>query len=415
MSTNKISNEINKLIDTNITNKSKINQILGVSIFKGISDSLKKQNNIKNGKGLTDIDINILKNLNKYVKHGTGLRLAGQGNLDSVKSLLQKNKKIKIHISDILGKDWKQKNHKLKLIFAHSILKNNNMINSNNQTGKGFFDDISNGISSGFKAIGKTVKNVNNKVGNELKNFINGKTSFSPSKLLSYTSAAIGGLGAISALIPGIDIISVPAASAISLGLKSGSLALKTSGRGLFPAGAGLDLSDLSSGRGIDIFPKDIQKFIIKYPLLTKKISNLIKRGQGREQENQQGSGKITKLLSSLGLIGNYSSRMSLALYHYLLEHPTLAARISLKGTANITGKGCEKIKKYKRKKGLIIGTKQDVWNDKSPCEITTGGLKKCDLMIGKGKKIISKKKHMRGKLLYEQNKHKLTPFKKKI
>ena len=61
----------------------------------------------------------------------------------------------------------------------------------------------------------------------------------------------------------------------------------------------------------------------------------------------------------------------------------------------------------------MIIGIKKEVWIDKLPHKITSGGLMKKDLMKGKGNKIISKKRHDVGKRLYERCKDKLTPFKK--
>ena len=48
------------------------------------------------------------------------------------------------------------------------------------------------------------------------------------------------------------------------------------------------------------------------------------------------------------------------------------------------------------------IGSKVQVWNGKA--DKTIGGLKKDDLMKNKRGKIVSKKKHEQGKIMYEKN-----------
>lgn len=365
-----------------------------------------------------------------------------------IQDIINQHKHKKIHIKDVFGAQWKEKGQQLL-----------NALKQARKLQKG--GDIFSDIGKVAKKVGKSVKKVGKKVYKSTKKlrdagykkmvqFVNGKTKFKPSQLLSYASATVGIAGAISGLIPGVDIISVPLASASALGLKSASLALKTSGRGIIPkrylnwaqknpdkAKHVLDYLKKQKGRGIlkkalvgivglslygflkenpqairqignlisqkmggginpiKKMPKKAQTFFNKYPIISKKLANLAKKGSG-----QSGSGKLTSLLASAGLVTASASIGAYALYEYLLQNPSVATKIAVKGAVKLLGsglslsggklpRGCQMLPN-----GKIKCDKYSVWNNIHPK--TRGNLTKKDLMQ-KGNKIISIKKHAQG------------------
>ena len=176
--------------------------------------------------------------------------------------------------------------------------------------------------------------------------------------------------------------------------------------------GSGLAIAGQDGGR----LPLKLMKFIEAQPALAKKIGLLAKKGKGY----QSGSGTISKLVAAAGLIGTTAAGTAYALYNYALENPAFTAKLAAKGVKlALTGSGVSLAggkhdmygKKYRRKKGKIIGTKAQVYCPNMPHGITSGGLYKDDLMKGKGKKIISKKRHELGLKMYKMNIGKLTPF----
>ena len=503
--------------------------IIGGSILGAIGAALYHSGS--KGKGMTGagtvkkVDQEFVKRMKKLLKphhvekmkggmimlSGQGLRLAGQGKKQSItnqhiKQFMNHHKNTKIHISDLLGKDWRKK----KNSFQKAVER---VLEMRAQQGGNLWKKIKKGTKKGLAEVGKFSKKAGKKIGHELKRFIDGKTKFKPSTLMNILGGAVGVVGAASAFIPGVDLISVPAASAAALGLKSAGTILKSTGRGKkvvkdkvpddvkqlmlqnrylghsmvnkhqgagmlpmkhmnyikkypekvkmilnalkkYQSGQGLlkkalvgvgglalygflkenphlisqvgnMLAKYMAGRGTSLagggtslaggalkLPAKLSKFVRDHPNISKKIAKLAHRGKGY----QTGTGTLSKIIAAAGLVGTTAAGTGYILYNYLLDNPMIAAKIAAKATArallgsgyNYTGAG----KKYKRKKGLIIGTKKEVWDDNSPCQITSGGLKKCDLMRGKGNKIISKKRHMIGKKMYEQNKGHLIPFK---
>lgn len=157
-----------------------------------------------------------LAHLKKFLKDKPHLResLANHHVIEFIK----KHENTPIHVSDLFGKQWKSKSQK--------ILK---LLGETHQEGGNIFKDIGHGFKKGLSTIGSVAK----KAVHETGRFLNGETKFKPSKLLSYMSGAVGVLGAASAFIPGIDLISVPTAGAISAGLSGLSTISRTSGRGI--------------------------------------------------------------------------------------------------------------------------------------------------------------------------------------
>ncbi len=473
-----------------------IGAVIGGSIVGALGSALihadKKGKGMSGSGSLAVVDRELAKNIKKFLrkaphhipKTGSGLKLAGQGMTGTgkprilhghVKAFLNKHKNLKLHISDLLGPDWQQKKDKLKSALVQAI-KNRHQQGSGVQTGTGVFQDISKGV----KKAGKSISKAASSAGKKMKDFIDGKTKMKPSTIMNYLGGAVGVVGAASAMIPGVDLISVPAASALALGLKGAAHMAKTAGSGLSlsggadwghlvdTAGKFMDVSELGlegmedpakikdaieklaaaagplltktkvgaalgitgaalaaafalykklkkkKGAGLSLsggaLPPRIAAFVRAHPQAARRIAAIAKKGKGY----QSGMGAMDKILGKFGLVGTPNAGVAHSLFNLLLENPKLHSKLGKKVV--VKGKGMHGpgvgMGKPRRKKGMIVGTKTEVWDDAKPHQITSGGLRKCDLMKGKGNKIISKKRHALGKKLYEQNKGKLTPFK---
>lgn len=123
-------------------------------------------------------------------------------------------------------------------------------------------------IKHGLAAIGKETKvvyakakRIRDKSIDKLKDFAAGKTKFKPSQLASYLAGATSLAGAATALIPGVDLISVPTAAGVSAGLSGLSTILKTSGRGV----------KLSGGAAPQMFPGE------KHIMMTNKMGKRVR------------------------------------------------------------------------------------------------------------------------------------------
>jgi hypothetical protein len=265
--------------------------VLGSSLLKTIGDVLVKYYGKKSGKGinsgsgkiLTQEGLNILEsNIKNFSK-----KLPIKGSGKSLKHILKQSNSEKISAEDVFGKNWQEKSKELvrKIKELHKQKKGGNIFKNIGHA----FTSASHSIEHGFSEIGKVSKEAYNKAKkardaaiHELSQFAQGKTAFKPSKLANYLAASVGAVGAISAFVPGIDLISVPMASAAALGLKSASLALKTSGRGLTPSA---------------------RKFAKKHPNKAREIIRLLDTGYKGGKLSKR-TKNILKIVGASGLTG---------------------------------------------------------------------------------------------------------------
>lgn len=310
--------------------------------------------------------INVMSNTSEHTGHpkkhlpetylrlsGQGLKLAGQGKglvqLAGVAHKLAKSHHGKLgaaiihaigHVRNSKAKD-KRKAFQNKLVTIlgkrhypqyakldiHKIINNHKhkLIGFKDVFGKGhtahakpFIDLISSGGNI-FSAIGKAakgaysgLKHARDAAYHKLKQFANGKTKFKPSQLANYLAGAVGIAGTASAFIPGLDLISVPAAAAASLGLKSVGTVLKTSGRGKKGGGAKL--------------PARIIKYVKSHPKEAKRVLALFKRKQ------KSGGGK--KINIALGTAG------AIMLFGFLKDNAGNIGNIGRAIGAAVTGSG---------------------------------------------------------------------------
>lgn len=164
-------------------------------------------------KGSGIIDKQIKAALRKVDRYKRGQSGTGNNQLSTrdIKEIVKKYKDKPISVQNLFGDDWKE--HGKTLLRA--------MKSSKSQKGRGL--------------IGKAKKYALNK----LNKFVTGKTKIKPSDLMNVTAGLVGLTGAASSLIPGINLISVPAAGAVSLGLRSAASLAKMKGLGVSLAGSG--------------------------------------------------------------------------------------------------------------------------------------------------------------------------------
>ncbi len=222
-----------------------------------------------------------------------------------------------IHAKDIFGKNYK--GHAEKLLQGIA-------------SGSGIFSSIGKAVKKGYKHV----KHARDKAFHKLKDFANGKTKFKPSQLANYAAAAIGAAGTASAFIPGVDLISVPAASAAALGLKSASLALKTSGRGLsIPGGS---LYGRGNGSGLKLagqgLPKRVISYLKKHPAIAKNIAKMSQNNIGAV--NMRGKGASSKFAATVGVAGTSAAVGAYAMYQYMMKNPAFAAKLVAKGASAV-------------------------------------------------------------------------------
>ncbi len=379
----------------NIGTKS-LEGLIGGAILSGVgaimihSDRKRKQK----GKGASpSFDSVFEKTLRTNLKEH-GMSGSGKGRLTKkrLKDLIEAHKDKPIHIRDIAGINWKEKTKELIKWLNKKPP----------QDGQGIFGDIGKAFKRGYKSV----KKVRDKAVKELKAFAAGKTKVKPSHLLDIAAGAVGIAGAASAFIPGVDLISVPAASAAALGLKSVAHLARTSGRGVNLAGSGI--------------PQKHQKYIYKNPHITSIIAKHAKK------KKQIGYGRAAQFTAALGIAGTSAAAGAYGLYQYLLQNPGIAAKLAAKGTAKaasawLAGGGPITESQFgdwakaakapaeppaiKGKKGYELGisftlsgkVKRDRYSvfygyyPKTPSGLTKAAFMK------KGRKIISRKKHLAG------------------
>lgn len=274
-----------------------------------------------------------------------------------------------------------------------------------------------------FSNLKKAAKKFAHKASHELKLFVQGKKKLQPSQLMNYLAASVGIAGAASALIPGINLITVPTAGAISLGLKSVSTALGTSGRGI-------DWSKIVP-EIIGIVPKRYHATVKKYPEKIIELSKMIQKQNGSGLK-LTGQGKVKEIMKNLSLVGLTASGVMSGLYLWLQKHPEhLVKIISTMGPPAMRGIIKASVQLAREKAGGALGpvgsglklagqgektvrrgkiqSRDVVYNNPQGKYRTSGGLYKDDLMKNpKSGKIISKKKYAIGKALYAKHGSKL-------
>lgn len=168
----------------------------------------------------------------------------------------------------------------IKDIFGKDGIKHGKQMIDSLASGGSFFGAIGKAVKKGYKGV----KHVRDAAFHKLRQFADGKTKFKPSQLANYLAGAVGIAGAASAFIPGVDLISVPAAGAVSLGLKSVGTVLKTSGRGM-----GL--------------PSKIKKYVQNHPKEAKRVLAIFKKEANRIKHKKGGGKKINIALGTAGAI----------------------------------------------------------------------------------------------------------------
>ena len=379
----------------NIGSDKPIEGILGGAILGGIGAALIHAENKQKGSGKKSA---FDKGFEQTIKKALKSHQMGSGKISKgmIKKLVMQNKDKTINIKDVFGSDWKNKGK----ILIDAINKH--------QKGGNIFKDIGHAFSSGVKKVSEWGK----KAGDELKAWAQGKRSFKPSTLLDYASGAVGLLGAASAFIPGVDLISVPAATAGALGLKSAAHILKT------------------SGRGMKKIPQKYLKAVRENPIILDYVQKALGQKGSGIIETFQNLGKLASIAKSLY---NFikSSGITLEMVRNAAYNANLAANYG-GGGVKLAGGMKKKIKADEIKmllneegKGLKLAgqglslsggnmmnlppgvsltnsgkIKRDrysVFHGYYPS--TKSGLTKNDFMMGKGKKVISKRKHALGKM----------------
>lgn len=413
----------------------------------------------------------IVKNLKKYPHHVNVA--ANKITRDHALDFIKKHKHKQIHARDILGSQWKQKGKQLiKMIEKHKK-------ELDKQHGDGIFDDIGKALKKGVHDVGefgkkayKSVKKVRDDAFHGIKRWAEGKTSFPPSKLALLASGVLGIAAGVSSALPLIGLPAAGVLGGVSAGLAGTSKILQSTGRGFadeylldpetlpemtrkmldalvenkqtiskskiglllgitgttlatayalykklkkYKSGKGVSLSGggVSLSGGANDLPTKVKKYLIKSPDAAQKIAEL-------SLENKHiGSGKASRFIAALGIAGTSAAAGAYGVYQYLINNPTVAAKILAKGSANVASKwlsgqgsryetypiparmktppGCTRLPNGKMK-----CDKYSVWHGFH--KKTKGRLTKADLMMKPGtSKIISRKKHALGKKLMQQ------------
>jgi hypothetical protein len=322
------------------------------------------------------------KNKLLHTKQGAGFIFGKSKNpdMEDLKFLLKTHKDKLIHISDILGPDYKKTADKFLKLIMHGGSKH--------------------------------------KVMKDVINFFKGKKKFKPSDLVSYTGSLIGLAGMSSALVPGINIVSLPTAGALSMGLRAGSNILKTSGYGLnqtnFVGGYQLDeglidnIKRLADDDNLNLTKSKLGILLMVSGTLLASAFKLYKKFK-----KQQGNGifshtEMKYFENNYPTLSNKIKTIKNGNFPY--SHGAGLISQSASGKNNNDAQkyyntlllSKTPIKKYKRKKGLIVGSKQEVWDENLPHKITSGGLMRKDLMVNKHDRVVSIKKFNQGKKLYQ-------------
>jgi len=347
---------------TNLSGEGTVNALIGASVLGGIGSYLiYKEKKQKGGKQIGSGSINkyMLGHMRKLIKKHKIQLGSGSITKKKLESIIGQHKDKLLHVSDIFGDDWKVKG--VKLIKALKQVKDFH----DSQDGGNIFKKLGHASKEAFSHVKKGV----NKGFIEIKKFAEGKTKFKPSQLLNYLSGAVAIAGSASALIPGLNLISVPVASATSLGLSGVSRIAAQSGRGNQIA-AGLKLPGEWLG-GAKI-PKKWADFLKGKTDLSSKILKVMTTGVMTGKGDQRG-GMMTKkeLASHLGVALTVMGATGYGFYKYLIKNPNVAFKLVQKGVnlkyggsinlsgqphqtasgVSLPGQGGGKLKKVKKKR----------------------------------------------------------------
>ena len=212
-------------LSKNKTHQENLHTLLGSALLYASSKGLDKwADKYKEGSGYKEKVKEYKKKLLKFYKE----RIKPH-HKEIITAIL--NNDMPIHITDLV-KDKKKLGNLLMLL---------EKIIFHPQTGSGKFK------------IKKIFKNV----GNTLHRFVKGETKIKPSHLLKGLAKVVEAAGVASAVIPGVNIISAPAATALSFGLESAGEIAKSQGRGsTTPMISGMRLS--KKGKPLKIQSKEV-------------------------------------------------------------------------------------------------------------------------------------------------------------
>ncbi len=216
-----IGKAFHKLSEIGSNSYTKMHGAIGSAIIGGIGNHMmsNKPQSLNN---------HIIRNLHSKLKKTPatvlgGYRIGKRLRAHEAASIFGKHRDQQIHVRDIWGEAHNKYSQQLLHLVdqaRQSFKRHNPLIQGTLTKGSGMSGGKINVKGFAMKALHK------------LKDFANGKTKFKPHELANYMAGAVGIAGSISAAIPGVDLISVPTAAAVSAGLKTAGTMLKMSGRG---------------------------------------------------------------------------------------------------------------------------------------------------------------------------------------
>ncbi len=371
-----------------------------------------------------------MKNKYNYIHKHIQNKLNRRMSKEEVHSFINKHKHKDIHVKHIFGPRWHIDNNSILGFIDKAI--NHRKKGRGSQQGSGFFSSLKHIATKSLKT---------------LKKFVKGETKFKPHNLMKIvvTAADVVKFGA--SLIPD------PRAQAIAKGADIVSKISKKAGTELKKSGRGCQ-------KGSGILPKKWQRWIRTHGRKAKKSIRQAKKPMMAVGALAGAALGLAVYLKShpekmehAKELANASSSTGSQSYNYSKPKPitpvidtgtsqvldTAGRGLKLGGTGFMdrinknyrtcpdgrrvparmlcppppyTGEDYFKFTrkgsglhlagtgKVRRKKGMVVGTKAQVWNSSSHHKITSGGLMKKDLMKNKKGKIISKKMHAKGKAL---------------
>lgn len=275
---------------------------LGHGILAGIGSVLVRDSQQGSGKSRARSLMNDILNSAEKVRKQAG---GSYGSKASLKKTFEKYKDTPLYAKDIFGKDWKRKTRRIKSLIDKA---------SKDQLGSGIWGDIKQaGKQAGnfFKDTGKQiVKKSPQAIKSAVhvtKEFLDGNLAVKPSHIMYGIAGVVGAATAASALIPGVDLVSVPLGSYQTLKIAADARKLQTEGRGLPKCKCDFRGCDCQKGgnifgdieKGVKKGFKSTKKELKKIPQRAKKNYKNIPKDLGMEVYRGVKSGPNYELFAS--------------------------------------------------------------------------------------------------------------------